>query len=861
MNQRQYSALGFDRRHTFAAAPLVLAVAGLYCWAPTCMAADAAAPVGAATYHSDIEPVLEKYCYGCHGLLNARANVVFDNFETDRQLLDSRELWSKALRQLRAGFMPPRDKPRPTPQEVQLIATWIKSSVFQIDPRDPDPGRVTVRRLNRHEYRNTVRDLMGVTYDVDSEFPADDTGYGFDTIGDVLTLSPLLLEKYVAAARAIVAQAVPVVGRVPPETTIEGRRFHRQGAGDSRDGGRNDLYLPYYEPATVSAEYTSGPSGRYLLDVHVSAHEKFVEGVFDYNKCRLKFKVDGRELLNQEFSRQEGKSFHFESEATWEPGKHELMFELEPTTPDEKQTRALSLRIVSVAIRGPMSPEHWVRPAGYERFFPRDLPAAPGDRREYARELLARFAARAFRRPPEPETITRLVDLAEAASSRAGATFEAGIAQAMTAVLASPRFLFREEFAEPNPAGGHPLVDEFALASRLSYFLWSTLPDDELFQLAGSHQLRANFAAQTQRLLADPRSREWIRHFTGQWLQARDIESANINAFAVISRDEKQDPDMERRRVRFRELRSKAFESLTPEEKAEVDEARASFAAGRRRFQQYELNGEMRRAMRDETEMLFAHIVRDDRSLLELIDSDYTFLNERLARHYGIAGVKGGEMRRVPLPPDSPRGGVLTQATVLVVTSNPDRTSPVKRGLFILENLLGTPPAPPPPNVPPLEEAARQAAGRQLTLREQLELHRSQSLCNSCHNRMDPLGLAFENFNALGMFRENRPDRNIDASGQLLTGEKFTNVRELKRILATDRRRDFYRCLTEKLLIFAVGRGLEDFDVETVDRIVDRLDQQQGKASVLISGILDSPPFQKRRAEPPDPAAAQPGCR
>lgn len=806
-------------------------------------------------YRKDVEPVLVEFCYTCHGDGNAKAKVAFDQFKSDREIVESRELWSKALKQLRAGLMPPVDQPRPAPEQIAKIENWIKAAVFEIDPANPDPGRVTVRRLNRTEYRNTIRDLLGVNFNTDAEFPADDTGHGFDTIGDVLTVSPLLLEKYITAAESIMKQAVPTVARSAPEQTVEGRRFRRvtekeDGTAEvDKERRRGDLYLSYYEPATVKARPRIEHPGKYQVEVNVSAHEKFVDGVFDYNKCRLIFKIDGHELLNREFVRQDGKSFRFDFEQDWPAGEHELSFELAPLTPDEKQTRSLSLRIISAVIRGPMNAtEHWTRTKNYERFFPREVPATAAERRQYAAELLERFATRAFRRPVDTETLARLAGLAESAAGGKGQSFETGIARAMTAVLASPRFLFREEVPEAGPPDKHPNIDEFSLASRLSYFLWSTLPDDELFGLAREHKLRENLPAQLKRLLADGRSKEFIRNFTGQWLQARDIEAVNINTFVVVSRDERQDPEMELKRNRFRELRNKPFESLTAEEKAELDEFLAIFRKGRNRFQQYELNGELRRAMRDETELLFAYILREDRSLLELIDCDYAFLNERLAKQYGIPDVKGGDMRLVKLPADSPRGGVLTQGTVLAITSNPDRTSPVKRGLFILDNLLGVPPPPPPANIPPLDEAANKLA-KSATLREQLELHRSEPLCNSCHNRLDPLGLAFENFNALGMFRESRPDRVIDTAGTLLTGESFNTVKELKRILVTQRRLDFYRCVTEKLLTYALGRGLEDADVYTVDGIVERLDKENGRPSVLVSGIIESVPFQKCRSE------------
>jgi hypothetical protein len=804
----------------------------------------------AEAFRQEVAPVLAKYCYDCHGMGSATAQVAFDQFASDSQLLDSRDLWWKALKQLRAGLMPPQGEPRPSGEELAQIEHWIKTAVFEIDPQNPDPGRVTVRRLNRVEYRNTIRDLLGVNYDTSGEFPADDTGYGFDNIGDVLTISPLLLEKYLAAAEAIVKQAVPSVSGVPPKKDIPGREFRQPGEAESRESSadkqrQGDLYLSYYAPAAVSASYAAEHAGQYQLEVRISAHEKFVDGVFDYNKCRLLFKVDGRELLRKEFSRQAGKSFSFNFDQEWAAGRRDLAFEVEPLTPDEKQTRSLSLRIDEVAVRGPLGTEHQVRPPDYERFFPRDVPGTEAERRQYAAEILTRFATRAFRRPPDADTVERLVNLAQSVAEQKG--FEAGVARAITAILSSPRFLFREESSLPADPPTHPLIDEYSLATRLSYFLWSTMPDEELFRLAGQQKLRENLAEQVARMLGDPRFKEFVQQFTGQWLQARDIESVNINAFAVITGDQPFDPLEQERRARFRELRRRPLESLTAEEKAELDAGLARFRAGFRRFRQFELDGELRRAMRAETEMLFTHLLREDRSLLELIDCGYTFLNERLARHYGIEGVQGSEMRLVELPPDSPRGGLLTQGTTLAVTSNPDRTSPVKRGLFILDNLLGTPPPPPPPDIPPLEEAASKLAQRS-SLREQLELHRGAALCSSCHNRLDPLGLALEDFNALGMLRENRPDRPIDTAGTLLTGESFKNVRELKRILVTERRRDFYRCVTEKLLTYALGRGLDYYDVYTVDDLVERLDKENGRPSVLISGIIQSVPFQRCRS-------------
>jgi hypothetical protein len=676
---------------------------------------------GAVEFRTDIRPILETYCFDCHGDGMNKGNVAFDDFRSDQAAVEDRQLWWKALKNLRANLMPPATKPRPNPEQRERIAHWIKSDVFGIDPRSPDPGRVTIRRLNRVEYRNTIRDLLGVDFNTASEFPPDDTSLGFDTIADALTLPPMLLEKYLDASEKVVGQAVP---------TVSGGRFHSGDDPENAGGGRRD---------------------------------------------------------------------------------------------------------------GPLS-------LNYERFFPKEVPSGAARRRQYARELLGNFARRAFRRPVDDRTVNRLAKVAESVYSQRGKTFEAGIAEGMVAVLASPRFLFREETAEPASGNGaYPFVDQYSLASRLSYFLWSSTPDDELLRLAANEELRNHLAAQVARMLKDSRSEALVHNFTGQWLRARDIEDVQIEARSVLARETKFDPEVDKSRHRFRELSDKPEETLTKEEKDELAALRDTFSKRFKRSPRAELTGELRRAMRLETEDTFDYVLRQDRSLQELLDSDYTFLNEKLALHYGITNVLGQEMRRVMLPPDSVRGGILTEGTVLVVTSNPTRTSPVKRGLFVLDNILGTPPPPPPPDIPPLEDAAKGLTNHVPTLRETLAEHRKNPLCSSCHNRMDPLGLALENFNAMGMWREAEYDEPIDATGQLITGETFSNVKELKRIIVKDHCSDFYRTVTEKLLTYALGRGLEYYDVETVDQIVARIEKANGRASALLAGVVESAPFQRCR--------------
>ncbi|APW59097.1 DUF1592 domain-containing protein [Paludisphaera borealis] len=795
-------------------------------------------------FRERVQPILEDYCIACHGDGIDKGSVALDESALNPARLRDKKFWWAVLKNVRAGLMPPTGEPQPSEAERRLLVDWIKYGAFGIEPTTPDPGRVTVRRLNRVEYRNTIRDLMGVNYETNVEFPPDDTGHGFDNIGDVLTVSPLLLEKYLAAAKSIVVQAVPVVPRVVPETKIAGRRFRRAGDDEKKDEG--PLPLSYYEPASIASTFHAEHPGRYQLVLNLTATDKEAFGA-DYNKCRVVFKADDRELFRQEFSRQDEKPFHTQLDLDWSAGEHELAFVLEPLTRDEKRLRSLTIRIDSVDVRGPWERRFWTRPANYSRFFPSDAPEGAPERRLYARSLLQAFARRAFRRPADEATVDRLAALAEREYSREGRTFEAGVAQAMAAVLASPMFLFREEGLEEGSSDRYPLIDEYALASRLSYFLWSSMPDAELFRLAEEHALRKNLAAQLKRMFADPRSREFVRHFVGQWLQARDVETVPINAFAVIHRDQPFDPEADRLRARLQELNRRFPETLTDEERKERNEVRAAFFKTFRGVREHELNDELRQAMRLESEMLVDRVLRQDRSLRELLVSDYTFLNERLAKHYGIGGVEGKEMRLVALPPESPRGGVLTLGAVLAVTSNPDRTSPVKRGLFILDNILGTPPPPQPPNIPPLEKSAKEFAGRTPTLRETLELHRAKPQCSACHNRMDPLGLALENFNALGVWREREQGGPVNSSGRLLTGESFSNVQELKRILADEHGRDFFRCLSEKMLTYALGRGLDYQDVETIDSLVDHIERENGRAGALISGVVESAPFQRGR--------------
>lgn len=802
----------------------------------------------AAQYRDAIQPILKSYCFDCHADGSAEGDLAFDTATSDDELVGNRQLWWAVLKNVRAGIMPPSDAEQPSVEAKQKLTDWIKVAVFGVDPEHLDPGRVTVRRLNRAEYRNTIRDLMGVDFNAEVVFPPDDTGFGFDNVGDVLSLSPLLLEKYLQAATTIVQEAVPTVCKVLPVQGFTGKDFSSESADDDTDGSR----MSYKESRTVTKLVRIDKAGKYRLRVQVKLHGSFE---FDPSQCRVKFSANEEELFSAEYAWDESKKIDYQFERDFAVGEQKLSFQLVPlnrsqdSPPDDEEENGNTYNnfyVEHVDVEGPIDTDVRVHPANYERFFPRDEPpASPADRREYAREVLAAFAERAYRRPADAATLDKLVAVAEFTYQQPEETFESGIAQAMTAILASPRFLFRLEAPAATDDGPFPQIDEHSLASRLSYFLWSTMPDGELFRLANAGALRQNLDAQVERMLKDDRSESFVQNFVGQWLRSRDVEHVSLDPLVALGYGEEYEQLRDVFRRRFRRRENAAQDTTNDVSDEEWEKARARFSELREIRDKFD--SETRRAMRRETEMLFEYIVREDRSVLELLDSDYTFLNEKLADLYDIPGVEGREMRRVVLPDGSPRGGVLTQGTMLTTTSNPTRTSPVKRGLYILDNILGTPSPPAPPNVPELEEATKRFGDREPPLRELLAAHREAALCSSCHNRMDPLGIALENFNALGMWRETEHGEPIDASGTLVTGEAFEDIRTLKQILVTEHRADFYRCMTQKLMIYALGRGLEYYDEYTVDQIVDRVAASEGKFSVLMKEVVNSTPFQRQR--------------
>ncbi len=742
--------------------------------------------------------VFMKYCSDCHTNGEMEGSLALDQLLAASDVKADRAKWASVWKNLRTQLMPPADQPQPSADEKRQLLAWIEDRVFELHPDRPDPGRVTIRRLNRTEYRHTIRDLFGVDFDTEGAFPADDTGYGFDTIGDVLSLSPLQVEKYLQAARDITAQAIPASGPKVPVFSAYGDNFV-----DPRNDKETAKSMPLAAAAEVVRRQTIDHPGPYRF--RCSYRVSGADGA-TAERAALIVKVDDVEVARRDLAWNSDDNLTLVFESPLSQGKRRLSLQMQPQTPPGEGEKPLSFRLRKLELEGPLDRSYVEYPENYKRVF-RDgpPPADPEARAAYARQTLRRLTDRAFRRPVDEPTLERLLAFAATFDVPGDPNgFEKGLAEALTAVLASPRFLFRAELQpEPDNHGRVAPIDEFALASRLSYFLWSSLPDEELFELARAGKLREQLRPQIDRLLADDKAQRFVRNFVGQWLRSRDVETINVDARRIL--------------------------------KVSVEESFAIF------------NGNLRRAMREETDRMFAHLVAENRSVLDLLTADYAFLNETLALWYGIEGVKGNDLRKVSLPADSPRGGILTQASFLIVTSNPARTSPVKRGLFILDNLLGTPAPPPPANVPPLETAQR--GEEKLSMRALMVQHRADALCASCHARMDPLGLALEEFDALGRWRKEDAGQPIDTAGKLITGESFANVRELSRVIATERRADFYTCLTEKLLTYALGRGVEYYDAPAIDKLVQQLQTDEGRIRSLIYGIVESAPFQLRRGD------------
>lgn len=768
-----------------------------------------------------VRPFLAEYCTACHDDQLQTADLSFEGFATLADAMTQPELWLRVAERVRAGEMPPRGRPSPDDAAVATVTGWIDDVVGGPAETAGNPGRVTARRLNRVEYDNTVRTLLGVQARPSSDFPADDSGYGFDNNGDVLSVSPLLMEKYITAARRLSQEAV--FGTPLPDGPIQlahymGRRSHdADGSLDASDtlpfSMRGALYGSHRFPWTADYELrfrianyrqraprpegaprppqpdTDTPAGldQFMEEMRRAAPPVPVVATLDGEVFNTTI-VEGVNAFGYErgevVTRMRVSAGEHDFRVSY-PHVADIADPRDNVLPDGRRI----LYIDYLDIVGPFDPSP-EPPDSYDQIFVCRHP--PGEHEETcAGEIVTNLARRAYRRPVSDAEVNRLTALIEEAEAE-GDSFEEGVRLAVQAVLLSPHFLFRIERDPADTTGAHPVSDH-ELASRLSYFLWADMPDDELFALADAGRLSEpeTLRAQTRRMLSDPRSSALVDTFAAQWLQLRNLDRVK--------------PD--------------------PERFPTVDD-------------------ELRDAMRRETELFVEAVIREDRSVLDLIDAPFTFVNGPLARHYGIDGVDGEAFQRVELD-GIERSGLLTQGSILTVSSYPTRTSPVLRGKWVLQNLLGTPPPDPPVGVPPLDVAA---VGTTVSLRTQLEQHRANPTCAVCHDQIDPLGFGLERYDATGAWRTHDGEFEIDDSGTLPDGTTFRGSGELKGILR-GQSDAFTHNLAEKLLTYGLGRGLETYDAAAVDAITQGAVDDGHRFSSLILGVVESEPFRMRRPE------------
>jgi mono/diheme cytochrome c family protein len=716
-----------------------------------------------------VAPFLAQHCVECHAGDSPKGGLDLKVFR-DAASTDGRaDTWLVVRERIASGEMPPAKRERPDPADVMRVTQWIDGRFAAFAA--PDPGRPTLRRLNRAEYVNTIRDLLGVDYDATAEFPSDDVGYGFDNIGDVLSLPEMLLEKYFTAAERIAAKAVLSEDPAHPQA----KRVTGVDLAGKSSNVRGKLRV-LFSNGDLGFDMVFPRDGEYVLRARTYGDQAGPD------VARAAFRVGREEKARFDVPATSAAPQEDEVRVRVTAGKRRVAVSFvndyhKPDDPDPKQ-RDRNLAVAWLEVVGPVDPPAW------SAFQKRELdPKTRGSQRD----VIARLARNAWRRPVEKGEIDRLVALAGTEDK-----FEDGVRTALQAVLVSPHFLFLVE-RDPAAKSTEPrALTPHELAARLSYFLWSSCPDDVLARAADDGTLDSASAldAQVRRMLRDPRASALARNFGGQWLQTRNLDGIT--------------PDP----VRF-----------------------PTFDA------------ELATAMRAEAEMFFDAVAREGRPVREFLDADFTFVNERLAKHYGMAGVRGGEMRRVPVD-RAVRGGVLGLAGVLTVTSNPTRTSPVKRGKWILDNVLAAPTPPPPPGVGVIDEAA--SAAKAASLRERLEEHRKNPDCGACHARLDPLGFGLENFDATGAWRGAEEGHAIDAAGVLPDGRSFAGLAGLKSVLGEGNA--FERCLVEKLATYALGRGLARRDRQAVDALAKALPADPTFEDV-VQAIVHSDMFRRRGAE------------
>jgi hypothetical protein len=742
----------------------------------------------------------DQYCTVCHDQQQKTGGVSLEGMDFTRVGANA-DVLEKVARKVKSGQMPPAGMPRPTAAVTAGFVKWLEDALDRNAALNPNPGRPAAHRLNRSEYSNAIRDLLGLDIQAGATLPVDDSGYGFDNIGDVLSVSPALLERYMSAARRVSRLAVGDPGMKPGEEEFSARTLTGGRSGrnerisddlpfDSRGGESFQYYFPLDAEYQIRVKVNNGGDAAAPFEIRlpVRAGLRTVGVSFP------------RENTKAEIANPGGRGGSVPGAGRGAPAA--------PPPPAEMDLRldgagvkrfevkgGGQAQLDKVTIAGPYNVTGRGETPSRDRIFV-CRPSTTADETPCARIILSGLAKRAFRRPVTDADVKPLMAFYEA--GRADGDFDHGVEMALRALLVSPDFLFRIERDPAGKAAGSVVrVSDFDLASRLSFFLWSSVPDDQLMDLAARGTLHdpAVLEQQVRRMLDDERSQALVTNFAGQWLYLRNLAG------------QRPDPD--------------AF--------PEFDES-------------------LRQAFRQETDLFFQSFLREDRSVTEMLDANYTYLNQRLAEHYGVPNVYGSQFRRVTLN-DPNRGGLLGQGSILTVTSYPDRTSVVQRGKWILENLLGAPPPPPPANVPDLK--AHGEDGKPLTMRAAMEQHRADPVCASCHARMDPLGFAMENFDGVGKWRAEDAGHAIDVSGTLPDGTKFVGPAGLKKLLETTDRDQFVSTVTSKLLTYALGRGLEYYDQPAV-RAIDRdAAHDNYTLSSLITAIVKSTPFQMRRTQEP----------
>lgn len=755
--------------------------------------------------------VLQKYCLTCHGQGKSRGGLSLEELLAAPNPDHNR--WQTVVDQVEAFAMPPDDESQPTLQERDLLTHWIDAKVLRFDCTAIDPGRTTAHRLNRQEYENSVHDLLGIDLPLQALLPADTSGYGFDNIANALTSSPLLVERYMDAADTALNAAFydpttikPRKQIIPGDLAEAGHGTRPRGDGwmilnsDQEDELGVDVQTPFEtkyrlrvfaenwtRPPIPGAPSKPPPDAKNALSITVK-HPV------------VSFVVDDKTQERVRFGKQ--RKGWFEAVLTVPAGKHHISVAAKRDAPalalasqGETVPPGLALppsfrmemAVHTLELQGPLTPPR-DRGPGYERVF--FTQPTKGDRIAAATAIIARFASQAYRRPLKDDEVPPLLRLAQAAWD-AGATFEDGVRRALQATLVSAPFLFRFDRAPSQPASGQVMpLDDHALAARLSYFLWSGPPDENLRADADAGRLRQNLRAQVNRMVDDPKAKRLVMNFGGQWLQFRNIDDAAPAFFIYRKFDEP-----------------------------------------------------LREAMKEETVRFFAHVLQNNESVLDFLSANYTFANELLAKHYGLADVSGPEFRKVSLA-GTPRRGVLTHASILTITSSTTRTSPVKRGKWVLETLLNAPQPPPPPDVPELPEG-RDVKG---SVRHLLEEHRKNPACATCHARMDPIGFGLENFDGIGEYRTRDKGEPVDASGEF-SGKKFKDSAELLQILSESKREAFVKAFTTRLLTYALARGLAPADKCVVESIMQSTQANGYRFRDFILAVVQSPLFLYTRGD------------